>query len=395
MKDTIFFKREGNVGIRAFKKDGKLFHTVPTGVYDDKGEMTYKDELISDSLFDARGALSLEEYKHIDSVITSVQTEGDSITTWMKGLSGNVVTLDGLTTMTYYYRIRNNKTVSKASMGLEDDAPSGAVEFSEDGVCLPIEFSDWTYHLRIDGARSYALGRDVAAEDARLAADGVWSGLNYRNANGWGGLKFHGLPVWGFRDMYNFSSSGKALYNKVTRKAWTANWYTATTAQIFADIASMLSSLNSLNIPGPYTLVVADNLRSKFAEPYYELVTVSGQQVVNSVSGVKSLYQKVLGDNSGGVPNVLNISGIRFEPQFSRLPNGTAITSSNASSACVAMLISTNPKYFQVLNYLPLQSFTMDLKGTIATKHRVAAGICPLFRHDWNDNYGAVVLASS
>ena len=36
----------------------------------------------------------------------------------------------------------------------------------------------------------------------------------------------------------------------------------------------------------------------------------------------------------------------------------------------------------------------MDLKGAIATKHRVTEGVCPLFKTNIAGNYGIVKLAS-
>ena len=47
-----------------------------------------------------------------------------------------------------------------------------------------------------------------------------------------------------------------------------------------------------------------------------------------------------------------------------------------------------------MLNYLAMQSFTIDLKGMISTKHRVAEGVCPLFKKNAAGTYGIVKLTA-
>ena len=95
---------------------------------------------------------------------------------------------------------------------------------------------------------------------------------------------------------------------------------------------------------------------------------------------------KILESPGNGVPNVLGISQIKLVDQMDELKGGGTPTTGEA------YLLSLSPQYFRVLNYLPMQSFTIDLKGSIATKHRVAEGICPLFKKNIDGNYGIVKL---
>jgi hypothetical protein len=97
---------------------------------------------------------------------------------------------------------------------------------------------------------------------------------------------------------------------------------------------------------------------------------------------------KILENPGNGVPNVLGIKEIKLVPDMDEKVGGTAATKGEA------YVLSLDPKYFRVLNYLALQSFTMGLKGSISQKHRVVEGVCPLFKTDVNGHYGICKLTT-
>ena len=355
------------VGRRYFTKgDNKVYLTLPTGQFDDTGKPIYEDKVVSDSGIDASAALTLTEFKKVDTVVTEVRNGVDRLTAWMRGLTGCVDTFDGLANMTYWYNRRTGEGVSRTTMNLEDDAPGTTISTEQDGVPLPIEFADWQTSIRSDPSASMAAGFDVAATKASAAADAIAVGNDLRQVNGWNGLTHHGVTVYGFRDV-----------PATLTRAQTANWLTATIAQIYGDIKAMVQLMDLAKIPGPYVLVVPKSFRHRLAEAYS----------TNSVTAEeKSLWMKILESPGNGVPNVLGISQIKLVDQMDETKGGGTPTTGEA------YLLSLSPQYFRVLNYLPMQSFTIDLKGSIATKHRVAEGICPLFKKNIDGNYGIVKL---
>ncbi len=366
--DSVMINRE--LGSRCFvKDDGFLYVTVPTGVLDDNGDPVYEDKCISQSGIDAQGALTAAEYRKVDQIVMEEATKPSRFTTWLKGLKGNRVDLDGMKYKTYWYQRVKGQTASRSTMDLEDDAPAVQPEYSEDGVPLPLEFADWLYNIRRDPTASTSAGFDFAMEKARLAAKSVAEGLDLRNVNGWGGLKYRGLTVHGLRDATTSLSV-----------AQTADWLsTATVPQMYNDIVSMVRVMNEAGIGGPYVLCLPSSFRFRLAETYHQ----------NSLTDKeKSLWVKILERPNADVPNVLDISQIKLIDELNQKSGG------GTPDLAEAYLLSLDPEYFRVLNYLPAQSFTMELKGMISTKHRIAEGVCPLFKKDGNDNIGLVKLTA-
>lgn len=363
------------LGQRYFSKgDGKVYLTVPTGKLDDQGKPVYEDQVVSDSRIDANAALTATEYKKVDTVVTDTRNEADRFTTWLRSL-GVTDTFNGMQFMTYWYNKRTGKTSSRMTMNLEDDAPGTTIETEEAGVPLPIEFADWITSIRSDPVASMAAGFDVAAEKARAAAESVATGLDLRNVNGWNGLTYKGVTVYGYRDVPTNLTLAQA------GSAGTTGWLktsSVTTTQIYADIKNMVALLDAAKIPGPFVLVLPKSFRHRLAETFS--TTVNGEE--------KSLWMKILEAPSANIPNVLGISQIKLVDQMDETKGGGTPTAGEA------YIHTLSPKYFRVLNYLPMQSFTIDLKGTIATKHRVAEGVCPLFKTDTSNNYGIVKLTA-
>lgn len=360
------FTLERALGRRYFTKDdGKVYLTVPTGLLDAEGKPTYKDEVVSESRIDASAALTIQEYKKVDTVVTDVRNAVERVTSWMLSLTGCVDRFDGLKHMAYWYLKKTGNTSSKMTMNLEDDAPGTTVSSEEDGVPLPLEFADYITGIRTDPVASAAAGFDVAAQKATSAAEAVAAGLDLRQINGWNGLTHKGVTVYGFRDV----PATLTVHQ-------TANWLTATPAQIYGDIKSMVQLADVSKIPGPFILILPKSFRHRLAETYS--TAANGDE--------KSLWMKILEQPNGNVPNVLGISQVKLIEQMDETKGGGTPTIGEA------YLLSTSPKYFRVLSYLPMQSFTMDLKGAIATKHRVAEGACPLFKKDTAGNYGIVKL---
>lgn len=356
-----------NLGRRYFTQgDNKVYLTLPTGKLDEAGKPTYEDRVVSESGIDASAALTLQEYKKVDSVVTDTRNAVDRFVTWMLSLTGCVENFDGMSNMTYWYQRKTGNTSSRMTMNLEDDAPGTTISTEEEGVPLPLEFADWITGIRTDPVASAAAGFDVAAEKARGAAESVALGLDLRQINGWGSLTHKGCTVYGFRDV----PTDLTVHQ-------TANWLlTATPAQIYADIKAMVMLADAAKIPGPYVLILPKSFRHRLAETYS--TTANGDE--------KSLWMKILENPGNGVPNVLGITQIKLVEQMDELKGGSAPTIGEA------YLLSLSPKYFRVLRYLPMQSFTMDLKGSISTKHRVAEGVCPLFKKDIAGHYGIVKL---
>ena len=365
-----------DVGFRYFvKEDGKVYETVATGVLDANGKMTYADRICSESGIDARGALTLTEFKLVDETISDESNSTPRFTNWLRGLGNRVVKrIDGMKHYAYYYQRQKHVTSSAITMDLENDAPDGASgEWEEDGVPLPFEFADWTSSIRRDAAASAAAGYDKMLEKARWTAEGVGRGLDLRNINGWDGLTYRGLTVYGFRDVpatLKVNQSGTLADGGWLDEA-------VTPAMIYSDIVLMVKAMNVKKIPGPYVLLIPESFRFRMAEPFFQ----------NSLTGMtQSLYQKIMEGDKSGVPNVLNISEIKFVPEFDQLNGGGAPTVGEA------YLLSLDPRWFNVLNYMPMTNFVIDLKGTISTKHRIVEGTCPLFRKDYAGDYGIVKL---
>lgn len=365
------FTLDRAVGRRFFTKgDNKVYLTLPTGQVDEAGKPMYEDRIVSESGIDASAALTVTEYKKVDTVITDTRSAMDRFTTWLLSL-GVTDTFDGLSRMTYWYQRRTGNTSSRMTMNLEDDAPGTTISVEEAGVALPLEFADWTTSIRSDPAASANVGWDVAAMKAAASADAVAMGNDLRQINGWGSLTYKGATVYGFRDVPTDLSVHP-----------TAAWLSAATAaQIYADIKSMVKVADAAKIPGPFVLILPKSFRYRMAETFS----------TNSVtSEEKSLFMKIMENPGNGVPNVLGISQIKFVEQMDEA-KGTGA----APAASEAFLLSLSPKYFRMLNYLPMQSFTIDLKGSLATKHRVAEGACPLFKVDMAGHYGIVKLLAS
>ena len=154
---------------------------------------------------------------------------------------------------------------------------------------------------------------------------------------------------------------------------------TISTTQIYADIVSMVRVADLAKIPGPYALILPNAFRYRLAETYS--TTVSGDE--------KSLWMKILERPAANIPNVLNISEIKLIPEMDETKGGGTPTAGEA------FLLSLDPRYFRVLSYLSMQSFTIDLKGGISTKHRVVEGLCPLFKKNAFGYHGVVKLEPS
>ena len=363
------------LGTRYFRKeDGCLYVTEPTGEHDEQGNEVYHDVLMSSDPMNAQGALTLEEYREVDSVVTETVSNENRICNQLRALGGGVVkTIDGMKTKMYWYNKRTSKTVSLATMDLEDDAPAVSFEMDEDGVPLPFEYADWLWNIRRDGVGSRSAGYDTSAEKARVAAEGVAEGLDLRQVNGWGKLTYRGKTVYGFRDVpTNLTVSQAGAFGS---GGWLSD--DVTPPMIYNDIVSMVKKLTGNKVHGPYVLMLPDSLRYRFAEPYF----------VNQLTDREtSLWMKILENPGHGVPNILNISRIMLVPELDEKVGGGAITQGEA------YLFSADPRWFNVIDYLPARDFTMELKGGISTKHRVAEGICPMFRTDYDGKYGIVAL---
>lgn len=366
-----------SLGRRYFsKEDGKVYLTLPTGKVDGEGKPIYEDRVVSESGLDAAAALTATEYKKVDSVVTEIRNGTERFSAWLRGLGNNVVdAFDGMKHMTYWYQKKTGNTSSRMTMNLTDDAPGTTVESAEDGTPLPLEFADWQTEIRQDPSASLAAGYDVAAEKARLAGDAVAIGLDLRQINGWGGLTHKGVTAYGFRDVPATLTLQQA--GTIGAGGWLATG--VTTTQIYTDIKNMVKLADLAKIPGPFVLVLPNSFRHRLAETYS--TTVNGEE--------KSLWMKILEKPAANIPNVLNITEIKLVEQMDETKGG------GTPAAGEAYLVSLSPRYFRVLNYLPMQSFTMSLKGELATKHRVAEGLCPLFKKDTANNYGVVKLLAS
>lgn len=371
------FTVDRELGMRYFQKEGGLYVTEPTDKRDEDGNVIYEDVLMSSDRMDAMGALTVQEYREVDSVVTEEAKNENRICTWMRGLGGGVVKrFDGMKTKMFWYNKRTGMTVSRATMDLEDDAPAVSVAMEEDGVPLPFEFGDWLWNIRRDGVGSRSAGYDTVGEKARLTAEGVAEGLDLRQVNGWDGLTYRGHTVYGFRDVPTNSTVAQA--GALGSGGWLED--STTPAMIYDNVVDMVKVMTANKVQGPYVLILPDYLRFRFAEPYF----------VNKLTDKEtSLWMKILEAPGNGVPNVLGISQIKLVPEMDEVIGGGAPTTGEA------YLLSLNKKWFNVLDYLPAQDFTMSLKGNISTKHRVAEGICPLFRTDFGGRtYGIVKLVA-
>jgi len=364
--------RDG-LGFRYFAKDGKVYTTEPTGVLDDKGKMTYKDVLQSNNLMDAACALAITEYRLVDDAVASEADLDSRITAWLRTLTANVKKFDGMKHKMFWYNRKTGETSSRSTMDLEDDAPGTSISISQDGVPLPLEFADWLTNIRRDPTASQSSGYDVSAEKASFAAGSVAKGLDQRQLNGWSKLTYNGKTVYGFRDVPTTTTVAQS--GETGELGWMDPEYT--TVMIYDDIVNMVKALQATKVPGPFVLIVPEQLKFRLAEPYH----------TNSVTSVeKSLWMKILETPGNGVPNVLGIKEIKLLIEMDELVGGTAATQGEA------FVLSLDPKYFRVLDYLTMQSFTMGLKGSISQKHRVVEGVCPLFKTDIRDNYGICKL---
>lgn len=374
MNESTMLGRNG-LGRRFFTKaDGKVYQTVATGVLNANGDMTYRDQLVSESSIDACAALTATEYKMVDEVVNDERENPDRFSVWLRGLGNNIVkSFDGMKTKCYFYNRKTGQTVSRSTMDLEDDAPNTTFQTEEDGVCLPLEFGDWQSNIREDPSASSASGIDVAAEKASACANGVATGLDLRQINGWGGLTYRSLPVYGFRDVPATLTVAQA--GTVGGGGWLAS--DVTTTQIYNDIVSMVRLMNNAKLYGPYVLLVPESFRLRLAETYS--TSVNGDE--------KSLWAKLLEKPGADIPNVLDIMAIKTVKELDETKGGGTPTAGEA------YLLPLNPRHFRVLNYLPMTSFTIDLKGGIATKHRVVEGLCPLFKKDSDGVYGIAKLA--
>ena len=372
---TVMMDR--NLGFRFFvnEKDGKVYETVPTGILGADGKMTYEDKLVSESGLEARAALTATEYKKVDAVVTDVATATNRFSTWMRSLTNNVDRFDGMNHKTYWYKIVTGQTTSsRSTMDLEDDAPGTTVATTEDGVPLPLEFADWLSNIRSDASASAAAGYDVSAQKAKFAAEAVAIGTDLRQINGWGGLTYKGVTVYGLRDVPTTAEVKQS--GSILDHGWLDD--AVTPAQIYSDITLMVKTMNVRKIPGPYVLILPESFRFRLAETYS--TDVNGNK--------KSLWMAILERPAATIPNVLNISEIKLVPEMDETKGGGTPTMGEA------YLLSLDPRYFRVLQYLNMQSFTIDLKGGISTKHRVVEGLCPLFKKNANGYHGVVKLVA-
>ena len=376
------------VGNRYFAKvvDGRplLCETVATGVKDAEGNMTYKDLVVSNDPYNAMNAFTDVEFRSIDKVVTQTSARPDSIVNWLLGKQAVRRVIDGMAHMTHEYKINKPyKGVAQTTMKLEEDVSGGTIAYEEDGVPLPFIFTDFHTNLREDKTASRSSGIDTIAQKAEIAAKVVAETQDWSVVNGYGdgtrglpgsGFQYRGFKAWGFRDV----PTNMAL---TTSGDWFDDSASGpTTQEIFDDILNAVKMLVKARIPGPYTLIVPNSYRFIFMRDYFRSPFDNSSQ---------SLYQRILESPRPGVPNELNIEEIYFNEHFDVTRSGA-----DNDSAVEAYLMSFSPEYFNALRTLKPTTFTIDLKGSIATKHRVVSGFTPLFRRNGDGNYGIVRIAS-
>ena len=364
-------EKHRTLGNRHFAKviDGKLClcRTVATGVVGPDGKMTYKDQVISTDSYNAMNAFTDHEFLSIDQAVTRAAARPESIVNWALGKTVCRRVIDGMKVMVHRYNIeRKYKGVVRRTMKLEDDGSGATLEYDREGVPLPFHFHDFDTNIREDAAASRSSGNDTVAEKAALASKLVAEAQDWTFVNGYGsgvigeGYQYDGFKAFGFRDVPTNLTLDTGF-----------NWnlsHADRAAAIYENIVAAVKMLVKANIPGPYTLVVPDIYRFVFADDYF-LSPLTGQS--------QSLLNKILEPPRPGVPSVLNINEVYFNAHFD-----TTFAGADNVNATEAYLMSFSPEYFNALRTLAPTTFTIDLKGPITTKHRVASGFTPLFRRN-------------
>ena len=343
-----------------------LCRTVRAGFGAD-GKMTYRDEVVSSDPYNAMNAFTDHELLSIDKVVTETSKRPDSIVNWALGHAACRRVIDGMKTMVHRYNIEKpHKGAARLTMKLEEDVSGATVEFDRGGVPLPFIFTDFYTNIREDAAASRASGIDAIAEKAALAAKIVSESQDFCMVNGYGQLQYDGFPVYGFRDNPTGFSVG-------VPNPWLDP--STPTQEVLDAITAAVTMLVTARIPGPYKLVVPETYRFVFMRDYFRSPLDNSSQ---------SLYSRIMERPGPGVPNELNIEEIHFNAQFNTNAVGDDVDDTEA------YLMSMSPEYFNALRTLPPTTFTIDLKGAISTKHRVASGFTPLWRKNGKNQYGVV-----
>jgi len=378
------------LGGRYFSKivDGQLClcQSVPTGVYDAKGKMTFKDKVVSRDQLIARAAFTDVEYRTIDAVVTQAAARPTSIVNRLLSIADCRRVVDGMSTMTYEYKIEKDiKGVARVTMKLEDDVSGATIDYDEDGVPLPFIFSDFLTNIREDATASKSSGMDTIAQKAQLASKTVAEAQELCVVNGYGGdsttgFQYRGFKAFGLRNLpYSFIS---------TTPNWNdpAAWGAETRARgIFNAIKEAMKTLATNHIPGPFVLIVPESYKFIFMDDYFRSEFDNSSQ---------SLYMRILETPRPGVPNELDIQAIWFEGHLDTIQNATGAVIPNDQNT-EAYIMSLSPEYFNALSTLPPTTFTIDLKGTVATKHRIASGFTPLWRRNAKGKRGVFRFKSA
>jgi uncharacterized linocin/CFP29 family protein len=221
------------------------------------------------------------------------------------------------------------------------------VEFAAANLPLPITHKDFYLNLRtllasrergeaIDTTHIRAAGRKIAEESERMLFQG--------------GKTFAGVTIYGYT-----THPGRATVGFGTNGAWSATAKTG--ADIVADVATMISAMESSRMYGPYWLYVSANSSLKMAEDF-------------KAASDKTIRTRLL--------EIENLQLIRVVDQ---LPADNVV------------LVQATPDVVQWVTGEPLQTVQWDVHGGFQINFKAFTIQVPLIRADAGGRMGIVHMA--
>ena len=193
------------------------------------------------------------------------------------GLSSTIP--NGMAKTLFMYDKMTDMGPAVVSLDGMSKSENDTVEFEEDGVPLPITHKDYYINIRrlsasrlrgesLDTSMARAAGRKIGEETERMLLQG--------------GKKFGAYTIYG---LTNHPSRETASFG--TNGSW--NQTAKTGENIIADIGTLMAAAEANRMYGPWWIIAAGNMSTKFAEDFKANSDRTIRERIMAIDGIQNL----------------------------------------------------------------------------------------------------------